>query len=493
MNDHRARCGFDAIVIGSGIGGLACACALTHMGHKVLVLEQHFVPGGLTQTFSRHGFSWDVGLHYLGEMGTGGAGRRVLDWLSDRAIDFISMGPVYDTMHFPDGFEIQFAKPEAALRLELIERFPAARGEIDAFIAALAEAANASRPIFAQRAMPALLSKVYKLWYGTEIRKWWARSTETVLTEMITDPKLRAVLAAQRGDYCPSPRESSFGMHALIMRHYFNGGYYPVNGGKAFADALVPAIEKGGGQVRTRGQVTEVIVENAAVAGVRLKDGGELSCPIVLSDAGARNTVRHLLPCELRDSAWAREILSFNPSACHIGLYLGLEGDIRARGATSSNHWFYETWDIGAGLWSDPANEPTAPALFVSFPSLKDAARKGDAHLKQTAEIVAFTEWELFRPWKDSRIGRRPAEYLELKRIIAANLLAQFRRYFPALAPLIVCTELSTPLSTIEFTGAYHGGVYGLETSPRRFLSASLRAKTPVPGLYLTGQDVVSP
>jgi phytoene dehydrogenase-like protein len=153
-------------------------------------------------------------------------------------------------------------------------------------------------------------------------------------------------LSGTRSLSCPTDR----GPHALIMRHYFNGGYYPVNGGKAFADSLVPAIEKGGGQVRTRAQVTEIMVENAAVAGVRLKDGSELRCPIVLSDAGARNTVGHLLPCELRDSAWAREILSFNPSACHIGLYLGLEGDIRARGATSSNHWFYETWDIGAGL-----------------------------------------------------------------------------------------------------------------------------------------------
>jgi all-trans-retinol 13,14-reductase len=44
----------------------------------------------------------------------------------------------------------------------------------------------------------------------------------------------------------------------------------------------------------------------------------------------------------------------------------------------------------------------------------------------------------------------------------------------------------------VAFTSAVHGGVYGLEASPRRFLSGSLRARTPVPGLYLAGQDVVS-
>ena len=63
---------------------------------------------------------------------------------------------------------------------------------------------------------------------------------------------------------------------------------------------------------------------------------------------------------------------------------------------------------------------------------------------------------------------------------------------FPALAPLVVHTELSTPLSSVAFTAADHGGIYGLEASPRRFLSTALRAKTPIVGLYLTGQDVGS-
>lgn len=90
------KCG--AIVIGSGIGGLACACALTRMGHSVLVLERHFVTGRLTQTFSRDGFTWDVDVHYLREMGPQDAGRRVLDWLSGGALEFASIGPVYHTL-----------------------------------------------------------------------------------------------------------------------------------------------------------------------------------------------------------------------------------------------------------------------------------------------------------------------------------------------------------------------------------------------------------
>jgi hypothetical protein len=100
---------FDVIVIGSGIGGLACAVALSRSGRKVLVLEQHFVAGGLTQTFSREGFTWEVRLHYLGDVheGGGAAGARLAVGRSD---SLLTVGVVYDTVHFPEGFEVLFLR-----------------------------------------------------------------------------------------------------------------------------------------------------------------------------------------------------------------------------------------------------------------------------------------------------------------------------------------------------------------------------------------------
>jgi all-trans-retinol 13,14-reductase len=58
---------------------------------------------------------------------------------------------------------------------------------------------------------------------------------------------------------------------------------------------------------------------------------------------------------------------------------------------------------------------------------------------------------------------------------------------------MVVVHEMSTPLTTHSFIGAEQGAIYGLEVSPRRFLSDSLRAKTPISELFLTGQDVVTP
>jgi hypothetical protein len=64
----------------------------------------------------------------------------------------------------------------------------------------------------------------------------------------------------------------------------------------------------------------------------------------------------------MRDAAWVKEIASFRASACHVQQYLGLVGDIQTRGATSSNHWFHESWDLGDGLWRNLAFEPVPPA-----------------------------------------------------------------------------------------------------------------------------------
>lgn len=484
---------FDAIVIGSGIGGLACAAALARTERRVLVLEQHFTAGGLTQTFNRGGFTWNVGMHYLGGMGPHGGARAVLDWLCDDRIEMASMGAVYDTIHYPDGFEIQFSRPEEALKCDLKEKFPEAASEIDAFFMMLQSAAEAGRALFAGRAMPSLLGKVHGLWHQSEIQLWWGRTTVDVVRKAVRDPRLQAVLLAQRGDYGDPSDASSFGMHAVVMRHYMDGAYYPVGGSHVFAKSLIPVITAAGGEVRVRTRVRQLLLENGHVVGVQLVDGVQLRAPCVFSDAGALNTIQHLLPSEMRDSPWAREILSFRPSVCHIGLYLGLEGDIRAVGATASNHWFYESWELDGGLWRDPSSQSIAPGMFVSFPSLKDPHHAPGPEQRHTAEIVVMTSWDAFSRWQDSQSGKRPADYGVLKKTIEGSLLAQFGRYFPALSSMIVCHELSTPLSTHTFTGAEHGAIYGLETSPRRFLSGSLRARTPIPGLFLTGQDVTSP
>src|SRR5699024_8226009 len=64
---NRLKGPYDAIVIGSGIGGLTAAACLSKMGKKVVVLEQHYTAGGFTHSYDRNGYEWDVGVHYIGD------------------------------------------------------------------------------------------------------------------------------------------------------------------------------------------------------------------------------------------------------------------------------------------------------------------------------------------------------------------------------------------------------------------------------------------
>src|SRR6201998_4099557 len=84
-NRTASQRSFDAIVIGSGMGALAFSSIMAKLRNwRVLVLEQHFKIGGFTHTFSRPGgWTWDVGVHYVGEMGPGMNGRGLFVFMPD--------------------------------------------------------------------------------------------------------------------------------------------------------------------------------------------------------------------------------------------------------------------------------------------------------------------------------------------------------------------------------------------------------------------------
>ena len=113
---------WDTIVLGSGISGLTAATALARCGQRVLVLEQHSVAGGLTQSFERHGWSFATGVHYVSGVGPDGQLGRMLRWLTDGALQFADCGNPYDIVR-PPGFEFAIEHPQAAYRRALHARF----------------------------------------------------------------------------------------------------------------------------------------------------------------------------------------------------------------------------------------------------------------------------------------------------------------------------------------------------------------------------------
>ena len=121
----------DAIVIGSGMGGLSVAAILAKTGKKVLVLEQHDQAGGCCHTFIDKGFEFDTGIHYIGEMAEGTVSRFLLDQLSNDKIEWVQLEEVYDTVVFGSGDQSAQLKRypipsgRGQLMKSLIESFPA--------------------------------------------------------------------------------------------------------------------------------------------------------------------------------------------------------------------------------------------------------------------------------------------------------------------------------------------------------------------------------
>jgi len=487
---------WDAIVIGSGIGGLAAAAALATCSKRVLVLERHWQAGGLTQSFERQGWRFNVGLHYLGGFGPGEVNRRVLDHLSGGRIDMAPIKGAYDRIRLP-GLTLPFAPPRSTLVAVLVDAFPQDAAAIERYFDAVDAAAAAMASVFMARSMPETLSKPYAWFKHGEVDRWVGRSTAEVLAEITPNPRLRAALTAQWLDYGSRPAESSFGIHAVVTRSFLDGAWFPVGGSGVFARELGRTIEAAGGAIRTGCEVVGIDAADHRVTGVRLRDGETIAARCVISDVGAHNTMRLLRSGDL-DYDWAGDLAALQASTGYVGLYLGLEGDIAHAGADTANTWIYDGWDVDRG-WSDPTAR--APALFVAFPSLRDPAHEPGPGLRHSCEIVAAVDWSAFAAWDRSNDdgGMRPGSssqdrsYAALKDQLRHNLLAQFGEQFPGLLPMVRLVEVSTPITVAEYTGAEHGAMYGLATTPERFLSPALRPRTPIGGLLLAGQDACTP
>jgi len=493
--DKKGKPGpYDVIVIGSGMGGMTTAAMLAKLGKRVLVLEQHYVPGGFTHTFSRKHYEWDVGVHAVGEVTEASMTGRLLKNLTDDRLKWSSLGSVYEQFHFPDGFRIDYPDNPQQYRENFCEAFPNEVKAIDEYLGMVRDIARSMKGYYMARIAPKSWAGLAEGLMARKANAYLGLSTEKVVQSMTTDEKLRSLFCAQWGYYGSPPSRSSFAIQALVVKHFLYGGYYPVGGSGEIAKQLLQTVADAGGWTRIRADVDEIMLDKNKAIGVRLKSGEEITAKKVVSAVGIQSTIERLLPNEHAQKPWAQSITELGKSPAHVCLYVGFKGDIRKAGCSGANKWFYKTWDMETDIW--PINNPDkiedAQVLYCSFPSLKDPQHDPGPDVRHTGEVVTFVPWEDFLPWIDTRWKKRGDDYDALKKRMEEKLLDQFLRCIPELRGMVDYVELSTPLSTDNFVRPMHGGIYGIEPTPQRFGNPWLRARPPIKNLHFSGSEVCS-
>jgi all-trans-retinol 13,14-reductase len=480
---------WDAIIVGSGIGGLVCAGYLAADGARVLVLEQHDVAGGSAHVFRRRrAYEFDVGVHYLGDCGPDGLLPAILSGLG--VADRVRFRPMDDdcydrvilpslTIDVPAGWDRYRERLKAAM--------PAEAAGIDQFIDRCATVAGLAR-----LSLIAPHNEVMDLVREHSADLRWSRRT---LAELFDDcglsARARTVLAAQSGGYGAPPSQVSLGTHASLVDHYMRGAYYPEGGGQVLVASLIEAIEAHGGELRTRRRVQRILIEGGRAAGAELADGSVVRAPLVISNADYRKTILDL--CGGEEHFPAALVARTRSAAMRLPLaiaYVALDSPVT--GLPNTNVWWWRGEDVEDAytrLWRDGEHQDV-PFLFLSFASRKDPGGPACPPGHTNMQIMAVcppghAPWQVEGDGGEGKRYRRQQAYRGVKERLTAALLDAGELAIGPFRDRIVHAETATPLTNERYTLSGGGSPYGL----MRWGGVAQRpdTATSVPGLYVVG------
>ena len=482
---------FDSIIIGSGAGGLATALCLARAGQKVLVLEQHSVPGGWCHSFTLNGQRFSPGVHYIGLLdegqstsdlyqGLGVANDIIFFRMKKESYDHcIIAGKKYD---LPAGIE--------NLQKSLIHQFPKEEKNIKEYLFLIKKVNEQLQMIPKLKGFWQHLIVPYTM---KHFGKFALFTLKRVIDWHIKDATLKAVLNAQCGDHGLPPNRASFPVHCSVMNHYFDGGFYPMGGGSGIVKAMTTKIKSFGGVVRTQQSVEKILVDNKKAYGIQLADGTKILSKNVISNADPSTTYLKLIGKENISKSLTKKLENTKYSVTSLILFLTLDLDVTQFGIDSGNIWNFKSEDIDAHFDTltkgNILEGDEFPAFFLSCTTLKDPVSfNGRYH---NFEVVTYVNYDSFKEFNDSEDYHSP-KYEAFKNRIIEKFLYSVEKIIPTAKNHIVQAELGTPKTNQFYVKTTNGNVYGTEKTLSQIGPFAYKSKTEFENLFLCGASTLS-
>ncbi|MBN2168221.1 MAG: NAD(P)/FAD-dependent oxidoreductase [Actinobacteria bacterium] len=490
--------GYDAIVIGAGLGGCAAGATLAGGGKKVLVLERMDTIGGRCSSQEREGFKLDIGSHgiMLAEYGSfTEALRRVgkekeVEWHhiteqlivhSDSALR-VSQDKITVTNKGKTTIEIDL-KGIARLQ-EMMKPQPSTgkqagiKGPIMSAAMKMAQAVTRIMTPLAKRIMSRMVPLVIRRIHDV-IAQFDEVSFKDFMDQIIKWEKLRDILELTQfaGYGTPSwmTAMSEF-MRTMVPDEYLQPGElpmvavgYPKGGLISIPKALCEGIVERGGEVRTGVNVKKVIVEGGKAVGVKLDNGEVINAPIIVSNGGIKETVADMVGEDKFDADYTKKISDLVIGVAPCTLRAALDKKI-------TDVEFGFSIPVGGleeyyhKLWDDREIPDVPPPIMFSSPSNMDPSLVPEG--KQLIIAICALNY-------DSKEDFKKMEPLAIESVEHA---------FPGFKENMIWHDFLTPETYIAF-GEKKAPAIGIAQCIGQVGDKRPSSISPIPGLYYVGGE----
>ncbi|MEN6348676.1 MAG: NAD(P)/FAD-dependent oxidoreductase [Syntrophomonas sp.] len=476
-----ARDYYDVIIIGSGMAGLSCAANLVARGLSVLVLEQHYIPGGATTMFKRGNFYFEGGGHRVTGIKTPGAPLYELLTIvePERRIKTVPINPSYVVKI--KGKTLYADLDIQKYKQNLIELFPAQANSIKKFIADMQTINQALKYVVAGRVNPLRLFTQYRLFI-----KYSKSTVAQVMNEYFTDNELITFVTAV-GNYTTLPisQQSFINFANMWSAHHLGEGMSLIEGGtRILVEAIVNYIEEHGGQVVVSKDVSKIIIENQKAVGVETRDGAIINAGFIVSTASNEETYLKLIDPSYLKPSFIKQIQQQVQSGALFQLFLGIK-ELDKSGLENVT-----TFVLGSEEYAEhlkKINNWDIEAITAGAVLTVEGSEHSPAGMR-SINISCLCPYDHPENWYIN--GSDKKKYNEFKEQLADRLIETMASHIPYLKNRIVLKNTATPLTMYHYTRATRGGLQGLAHTLSQSGKNRGSLKSPVANLYRAGQYV---